>query len=374
MRFATGLVLIDAPHSALNMFGKSTAASEENQVVVKKLKRGRNLYAYISPQAWRYWWRKTLERHFSWNMSPLFRTEKQVFTAANPIKHDDDDVFGYMWAPKTERGKNDQGFALTRISPLKTTPLISVLPDRNSVTVDEGYASRHEGDPVPYRQEFYSTVFKGAFSLDLDSVGRFTIEYKSGYLNILTPEAIPRILEVVSDKKKKEKVFNKALKTMNFEKNYLEPAKNLGVIMKEKEWIMPSPIRKKRATETIKALRFLSGGAKQTQYHTDITPKFILLINIDAGINPFIGDIVFEESGEVKFDAEALAKRLKDLKEVIPEGAKLYIGYDEGFIKSLGWDINDIGEKLKASGLDIVKGSVKDAIEEFVEEIEAYYG
>ena len=374
MRFATGLVLIDAPHSALNMFGKSTAASEENQVVVKKLKRGRNLYAYISPQAWRYWWRKTLERHFSWNMSPLFRTEKQVFTAANPIKHDDDDVFGYMWAPKTERGKNDQGFALTRISPLKTTPLISVLPDRNSVTVDEGYASRHEGDPVPYRQEFYSTVFKGAFSLDLDSVGRFTIEYKSGYLNILTPEAIPRILEVVSDKKKKEKVFNKALKTMNFEKNYLEPAKNLGVIMKEKEWIMPSPIRKKRATETIKALRFLSGGAKQTQYHTDITPKFILLINIDAGINPFIGDIVFEESGEVKFDAEALAKRLKDLKEVIPEGAKLYIGYDEGFIKSLGWDINDIGEKLKASGLHIVKGSVKDAIEEFVEEIEAYYG
>ncbi|WP_367183003.1 type I-B CRISPR-associated protein Cas7/Cst2/DevR [Thermococcus sp.] len=126
MRFATGLVLIDAPHSALNMFGKPTAASEENQVVVKKLKKGRNLYAYVSPQAWRYWWRKTLERHFSWNMSPLFRTEKQVFTAANPIKYDDDDVFGYMWAPKTERGKNEQGFALTRISPLKTTPLISV--------------------------------------------------------------------------------------------------------------------------------------------------------------------------------------------------------------------------------------------------------
>jgi len=374
MRFATGLVLIDAPHSALNMFGKPTAATEENQVVVKKLKRGRKAYAYISPQAWRYWWRKTLECHFSWSMSPLFRTEKQVFTAANPIKYDDDDVFGYMWAPKTERGKNEQGFALTRISPLKTTPLISVLPDRNSVTVDEGYASRHEGDPVPYRQEFYSTVFKGAFSLDLDSVGRFTIEYKSGYLNILTPEAIPRILEVVSDKKKKEKVFKKALKAMNFEKNYLEPAKNLGVIMKEKEWIMPSPVRKKRASEAIKALRLLTGGAKQTQYHTDITPKFILLLNIDAGINPFISDILLEENGEVKFDAEALAKRLKDLRDVIPSGAKLYIGYDEGFVKSLGWDIEGILQKLGESGVDLSEGTVKEAIDGFTKEIEAYYG
>lgn len=374
MRFATGLVLIDAPHSALNMFGKPTAATEENQVAVKKLKKGRNVYAYISSQAWRYWWRKTLERHFSWRMSPLFRTEKQVFTAANPIKYDDDDVFGYMWAPKTERGKNEQGFALTRVSPLKTTPLISILPERNSVTLDEGYASRHEGDPVPYSQEFYSTVFKGAFSLDLDAVGKFTIEYKAGYLNLLTPESIPRILNLVSDRKKKEKVLKKALEAMKYEEEYLKPAQELGVQMNEKEWLMPAEIRKKRASEAIKALRFFSGGAKQTQYHTDITPKFVLLLNVDAGINPFISDIVYEEKGDIKFDAEALAKRLSDLKDVIPEGAKLYLGYDDGFVKSLGWDIDEIVKKLKESGIGVFVGTVKEAIEGFVKEVEAYYG
>ncbi|MFA4662142.1 type I-B CRISPR-associated protein Cas7/Cst2/DevR [Pyrococcus kukulkanii] len=374
MRFATGLVLIDAPASALNMFGKPAESAEENEVAVKKLKKGRNIYAYISPQAWRYWWRKTLEIYFSWNMSPLFRTEKQVFTAANPIKYDDDDVFGYMWAPKTERGKNEQGFALTRVSPLKTTPLISVLPARNSLTLDEGYASRHEGDPVPYRQEFYSTIFKGAFSLDLDAVGRFTIVYKSGYLNLLTPEAIPRILELVSDKKKKEKVLKKALEVMNYEEEYLEPAKQLGVKMLEKEWIMPGEVRKKRATETILALRLLTGGAKQTQYHTDVTPKFVLLLNVDAGINPFISDIVFEESGEVKFDSEALALRLNDLRDVIPEKARLYIGYDKGFIRSLGWDVEEIKAAIEEAGVQVSTGSVKSSIEEFVKEIEAYYG
>ncbi|WP_367183005.1 type I-B CRISPR-associated protein Cas7/Cst2/DevR [Thermococcus sp.] len=242
------------------------------------------------------------------------------------------------------------------------------------MTIDEGYASRHEGDPVPYRQEFYSTTFKGAFSLDLDSVGRFTIEYKSGYLNILTPEAIPRILKVVSDKKKKEKVFKKALKAMNFENDYLDPAKKLGVMMTEKEWLMPTKIRKKRASEAIKALRFLTGGAKQTQYHTDVTPKFVLLLNVDAGINPFISDLVFEENGEVRFDAEALAKRLGDLKEVIPEGAKLYIGYDTGFVRFLGWDIEEIAETLRTSGVEVFTGTVGEAVEEFVKEIEAYYG
>ncbi|WP_010479702.1 type I-B CRISPR-associated protein Cas7/Cst2/DevR [Thermococcus zilligii] len=358
MRFATGLVLIDAPHSALNMLGIDESLADRNVTRVKTFRRGGKYYPYVSPQAWRYWWRSTLKEHFSWELSPLYREQKQVFTAANPLKYPDDDVFGYMRAFK----KGNINVTVTRVSPLKNTPLISVLPDRNSLTVDEGYASRHEGDPVPYSQEFYSTVFKGAFSLDLDAVGRFTTISKAGFKNLLTWNDVSQdktkggAEEIVKEIREIEKL-----------------AEELGVEKGEKEWTMPSSIRKKRATETIKALRFLTGGAKQTQYHTDVTPKFILLLNVDAGINPFISDIVFEENGEVMFDAEALAERLKDLKEVVPGDAKLYIGYDEGFIKSLGWDVNHIEERLRASGLDIAKGSVKDAIEGFVKEIEAYY-
>ncbi|WP_461864209.1 type I-B CRISPR-associated protein Cas7/Cst2/DevR [Thermococcus sp.] len=358
MRFATGLVLIDAPHSALNMLGIDESLADRNVTRVKTFKRGGKRYPYVSPQAWRYWWRSTLKEHFNWELSPLYREQKQVFTAANPLKYPDDDVFGYMRAFK----KGGVNVTVTRVSPLKNTPLISVLPDRSSLTVDEGYASRHEGDPVPYSQEFYSTVFKGAFSLDLDAVGRFTIISKAGFKNLITRDELSK-----KRNKNNEEVFKEVEEMERI-------AKELGAKVGEREWVMSDEIRKKRASEAIKALRFLSGGAKQTQYHTDITPKFILLLNIDAGINPFISDIVLEENGSIKFDAEALSKRLKDLRDVIPKGAKLYIGYDEGFVKSLGWNADEITEKLKESGLEVVVGSVKEAIDGFTKEIEAYYG
>ncbi len=358
MRFATGLVLIDAPHSALNMLGIDESLADRNVTRVKTFRRGGRRYPYVSPQAWRYWWRSTLKEHFNWELSPLYREQKQVFTAANPLKYPDDDVFGYMRAFK----KGGVNVTVTRVSPLKNTPLISVLPDRNSLAVDEGYASRHEGDPVPYSQEFYSTVFKGAFSLDLDLVGRFTIISKAGFKNLLTMDDLPK-----KRNKNNEEVFREVEEMEKL-------AEELGVKRGEGEWVMSPEIRKKRASEAIKALRFLTGGAKQTQYHTDVTPKFVLLLNVDAGINPFISDLVFEETGEVRFDAEALAKRLGDLKDVIPKGAKLYLGYDAGFVRSLGWDIEEIPETLRASGVEVFAGTVGEAVEEFAKEIEAYYG
>ncbi|RLF86842.1 type I-B CRISPR-associated protein Cas7/Cst2/DevR, partial [Thermococci archaeon] len=310
----------------------------------------------------RYWWRFTLKEYFKWNLSPLFREQKQVFTAANPLRYPDDDVFGYMRAFK----KGGINVTVTRVSPLKNTPLISVLPDRSSLTVDEGYASRHEGDPVPYSQEFYSTVFKGAFSLDLEAVGRFTLVSKAGFKNLLTWDDVPR--DKKGNPKKGTEEIVKEIKEME------RLAEELGVQKSEKEWIMPSEVRRRRATETVLALRLLTGGAKQTQYHTDVTPKFVLLLNVDAGTNPFISDIVFEESGEVKLDAEALALRLNDLRDIIPEGTKLYIGYDRGFIRSLGWDVEEIKSAVEDIGVSVSTGSVKSSIEEFVKEIEAYYG
>ncbi|WP_258084726.1 type I-B CRISPR-associated protein Cas7/Cst2/DevR [Thermococcus thermotolerans] len=362
MRFATGMVLIDAPHSALNMLGIDESLADRNVTRVKTFRKGGKRYPYVSPQAWRYWWRFTLKEHFNWELSPLYREQKQVFTAANPLKYPDDDVFGYMRAFK----KGGVNVTVTRVSPLKNTPLISILPDRSSLTVDEGYASRHEGDPVPYSQEFYSTVFKGAFSLDLEAIGRFTLISKAGFKNLLTWDDVPR------DKKGNPKKGTEDVVREIEDMEHI--AKELGVEKRDKEWLMPPEIRKKRATDAIKALRLLTGGAKQTAYHTDITPKFVLLLNVDAGINPFISDIVFEEKGEIKFDSNALAKRLADLKDVIPDGAKLYIGYDEGFVRALGWDIDEIAKAVKESGIEVFTGTVGEAIAEFTKEIEAYYG
>ncbi|OYT33332.1 type I-B CRISPR-associated protein Cas7/Cst2/DevR [Archaeoglobales archaeon] len=352
MRFAVGMVLVDAPHSALNMLGIDESLPERTVTRVKKLRKGGLSYPYVSPQAWRYWWRRTLSEHFDWRLSPMFREEKQVFTAANPIEYPDDDVFGYMRAFK----KRNVNITVTRISPLKNTPLVSIFPDRGSVTQDEGYASRHEGNPVPYTQEFYSTVLKGAFSLDLDAVGKFTIIDKAGFRNLLIVDEIPKGLSEVKEEYKE----------------IMSKAEELGAEIKEKEWIMPNEIRKKRASETIKALRYIFGGAKQTQYHTDVTPKFVILAMLKGGINPFISGIVYEDRGEVKFDSEALTSRILEFKEILSP-KKLFVGKDKGFMREWDEDIRKIQNSLGEEGIDVEITTVGDALEKFAKEVEDYY-
>jgi|Deesub1362A_J573_1020465.scaffolds.fasta_scaffold03760_4 CRISPR-associated protein Cst2 len=352
MRFAVGMVLVDAPHSALNMAGLGEG-TEQNKVVVKKFRRGRYEYPYVSAQAWRYWWRNTLEDHFGWVLSGLTKVEgkSQAYTAANPIEYPDDDIFGYMRA----LGNNQ---TVTRISPLKTTPLVSILPTLNSVSSDFGVFSRQEGDPVPYEQQFYSTILKGAFSLDLDAVGKFSLVDRAGYRNIIKPEG----------KGKKAKESQDEYNRM------LEAAERLGATIGESEWTLPSNIRKKRASDVIQALKYIYGGAKQTLFLTDVTPKFVVFAMFDGGINPFISDIIWEDRGEVKLDVVTLASRVNQYKDIL-NPKRIIIGKDGGFFSEWDEQLKTLPDKINSDGetVEVIIDSVVNAIESFAKEVEAYY-
>ncbi len=350
MRFGVGMLLIDAPHSALNMLGTDERLPDRNVMRVKKFRRGRYQYVYVSPQAWRYWWRGTLKERFGWALSPLFREEKQVFTAANPVKYPDDDVFGYMRAFK----KGNKNITVTRISPLKNSPLISVYPDRSSVTQDDGYASRQEGDPVPYSSEFYSTILKGAFSLDLDSIGKFIIVDKAGYKNILREEEIPNEI--------KEEYENM--------KNEISAMKDARI--GENIWLLPTNTRKERACQTVRAIKYMFGGAKLTEYLTDVTPKFIILAMFEGGINPFISNIIYEENGEIVLDEEAIIERLKEYENIL-EPKKVFIGKDAGFMKGWADKIQRIKDTLAEEKISVDINTIGGAIDGFADEIEKYY-
>jgi CRISPR-associated protein Cst2 len=380
MNFVSGLVLIDTPHSALNMFGTDTSVAERNRMVVKKLKRGRESYVYVSAQSWRYWWRQTLENKFKWNLSPLYKVESknQVYTKANPVKYEDDDVFGYMRAV--------ENLTVTRISPLKNTPLISVFPLRNSVTSDFANTSRHEGSPVLYESEFYSTVLKGAFSLDLDSVGNFLFRDQAGFRNLINFDSlIDKIKDSkTKDKKKKIEKLENLKKEIAWEKEYLKAAEEMGAEINETAWIMPNDVRKERAQNTLNALKYLNGGAKQTLFLTDLTPKFIILAMFEGGLNPFISDIVYEKNGEIIFDDRTLIARIKDFEDALIT-KRIFIGKDEGFMKE--WDpkitqLNQYnGEKSKGhkkgtgkNKIKVISGSVNKIIDKFNDEFKVVYG
>jgi CRISPR-associated protein Cst2 len=100
MAFVTGLLLIDAPASALNNLGAIPGEREDNTVGVKVIKTKEGSYPYVSAQAYRYWLRTTLEARVpSWRAAPIYREEKVAYTDANPIEWWDDDLFGYMREP-----------------------------------------------------------------------------------------------------------------------------------------------------------------------------------------------------------------------------------------------------------------------------------
>ena len=103
-----GLMLVDAPHSALNNAGSDAGDRTDNIVRVKSIRKGKKVYPYVSGQALRYWWRNTLEKKYGWVMSPIIRNKKISFTSVNPIDFGDDDVFGFDKATYHYVGKENR--------------------------------------------------------------------------------------------------------------------------------------------------------------------------------------------------------------------------------------------------------------------------
>lgn len=316
-----GFMLVDAPHSALNNAGADAGDRTDNIVRVKSIRRGRKVYPYVSGQALRYWWRDTLEKKCGWKLSPIVREKKIAFTHANPIEYDDDDVFGYMRALKAK-----EGGTVTRISPLKTSPLISVIGQ--IPTQDFGVMARHEGDPVPYEHEFYSTVLKGIFSVDLDSLGVFYTEEKTGYKNMY-PE-----LE--------------------------EEAEEKGLIRDEenKKWTLPEGVRVKRAQDVIKVIPYLQGGAKLTSHLTDVSPKLLVFAAIDGGNHIFM-NIAKEVEGEAIIDIDALTEVIKEYADGLL--TDVYVGRRKGFMDNQEQDFEDISKE----NANIQLGTIKEAVDNF---------
>jgi CRISPR-associated protein Cst2 len=350
-----GFVLIDVDVVALNNAGASTTTNFDNGVATKTISKNGKKYAYVSGQAWRYWWRDTLKKDFNWDLSPITRESKIAFTEANPLKYADDDIFGYMKAAKDVVLKEDgtpemdskgkekkEDVTVTRVSPLKNSVLVSVA----STASVENWSSmaRHEGDSVPYSKEEYSAIMKGMFSIDLDQVGTFATYNKTGFKNLtlkLQEEGVAIGCKLIDDK-------------------FVKDAKGNSKKLVQ----MPKEERRKRAIETIKALKTISGGAMQTNNMADVTPKFIILATTNSGNHPFShiakGEGLYNNIAVLNTDA--IKEVLKDYKNQII--GNVFIGKRAGFM-------DEINEDLKALNSDNVKVlTVNDAIDAYCNQLE----
>jgi CRISPR-associated protein Cst2 len=312
MSFVTGLLLIDAPASALNNLGNIPGARTDNTVGVKLIRAKDGAYPYVSAQALRYWLRTTLEgADLGWQKAPIFREKKVAYTDANPILYWDDDLFGYMRAPskrtdavkareadKSRANETPTTDTVTRVSPFRVSTLVSIAPV--NPTDDFGTMSRHEGDPVPHEHQFYRTTLKGLFSLDLRASGTFSYRQRTGFRNL--------------DDVRTE----------------LAQKRGLEHVEETKSYRLPLDERVQRISALFDGLAHLEGGAKQALHYTDVAPALVILA-VTKGGNHIFGHVIGATGRglpELKIDAlkEALTIFENDILSAV------YIGWVKGYL------------------------------------------
>jgi len=312
MSFVTGLMLIDAPASALNNAGSMRDELYGNKVAVKVIRAGGKTYPYVSAQAFRYWLRTTLEKGDSgWQAAPIWREKKVAYTDANPILWWDDDLFGYMRAPSkkadaiaareaddTRAQETPTTDTVTRVSPFRVSTLVSVTPAY--IVEDWESMSRHEGNPVPYSSQFYRATLKGLFSLDLHACGTFSYIQRTGYRNL--------------DDERIKMAKERGLKPLDGAKSYRLPLNK----------------RLQRISALFEGLAHLEGGAKQTLHYTDVAPALVLLA-VTKGGNHIFGHVIGATGrGLPELKHKALAEALTVFADDIL--SDIYVGWVQGYM------------------------------------------
>ena len=309
MAFVNGVLFVDAPASALNNAGMDAGQFADNKVLVKRIISDDGAYPYVSAQAFRYWLRTVLEKDDSleWRAAPVHREQKIAYTDANPIEWWDDDLFGYMRAPK-KGGKEvplptdiEANVSLTRVSPFRVGTLVSIAPV--SIVTDWGTMTRHEGDPVPHEHEFYRAILKGLFSLDISSCGVFWTSARTGFKNL--------------DK----------IRIGEAERRGLERRTLNGVDV----FVLSTEERARRVSSLLKGLARLQGGAKLTLHYTDVTPV-VVLVAVTRGGNHIFNYVLGPKPGK-SYQLQVNEDALREVFEVYRNDifSAVYAGWASGF-------------------------------------------
>lgn len=338
----TGAVLIEANGAALNNAGQAEGVRVDNAVVVKKIYAGRVRYPYVSGQAWRRWWREVLYEDFGWKPSDVTREAKSAYTKGDPIAYEEDDLFGYMAARKRSRGKQQEGEegatgTYRRVSPLKNSLLISVLP--NVITNDFGHFSRNlppDADPVPFESENYTTYLQGVFTIALLDVGRFEV----GEMHDL-PEDMPHAYSAILIKDtENNRVFS-----------------------------LPDHERAKRVQDVLRALARLRGGAHLARNLSDVAPVVVLVGFLDGGNAPFQRLFRPDENNErVVCDVPRLSSVLKDFSDRFLQssgGKALFFGCRPGILANE----EEVLATIESFPVAVFSGTPKEALEKAAQEV-----
>lgn len=320
MSHVTGLLVVDAPASALNNSGKDDEARTDNAVAVKFIRAPNGRYPYVSAQAVRFWLRNQLavgpDWAPEWKASPVFRESKVAYTDAEPTLYDEDDVFGYMRAASKSKDEakaqkraeiaksstpvDEEVGEVTRVSPLRVGTLVSIAPVR--ITSDFGTMARADGDPVPHEHQFYRAHLAAPIGIDLTALGTFFSTKRVGFKNV--------------------------------DKHRVESATKAGAkketVRRLEAYRLPIEVRTRRARAVVRALGRLEGGAKQTLHLTDTAPAVLVLAVCKSGHQPFLRLFGEGDGGGTVLRVDVLEEALAAYADALQ--GDVYVGWAKGFL------------------------------------------
>lgn len=284
--------------SKTDLTNLNSGEGESNLVDVKKFKRSGIEYPYVSGQAMRYYIKEAIRRNLSENEFMCVPDDRGE-PCGEPEKCIGCDLFGFMKAVK------DKG-AETRVSPVKVSPAIGLLPFEDNSTLDF-LTRRHkgtekaEGDIV--NVELGVNIYKAGMAIDVQRVGG------------------------------EEKIDGRQVKI---------------------EYFIDDNERKKRIAKLLNAIRFLTDYSKQARLLTDFTPDFIIIAFQDIYSHRLQKAIEFKDG---KLDIERLNAIIKEVKQYSPA---IFVG----LLPSTLENEKEVLKALNALGLEVKTPdeAIKDAI------------
>ena len=293
MSYLAGKIAIEARAAAPNM--SNEADSEHgNAVAVKKLRRGREVYPYVSAQAYRRWWRDTLSMVFEPSPVQLKGSgrRQQANTEGAPHHYADDDLFGYMVAIRGSERQRD--------TVVQTGTLRSVTPARPAT--DFGTMTRgHDSDPVLHSHEFFAGDLAADLLVDSARLGVFTVGAGDRFSNITEDAAAEAEHDLGAER--------------------VEFRGRVAVAL-------PLEERRERLAAFLEAVAATRGGANRALHYEDRTPAWVLLAPMKGGINPF-GRMIRADGDRTRIDGEVLAAEVDAWRDELH--GPLRIGWAPGY-------------------------------------------
>jgi len=278
--------------SKTDLTNLNAGEGESNYIDVKKFKKDDVEYPYVSGQAMRFYLREAMRRNLNGKEHMCIPDDKGETCGEikNCIMCD---LFGFM---KTKKGKG----ATVRVSPVKVSPAIGLLPFDQNANVDfltrrhrvsEG--QKMEGDIV--NVEICTNIYKAGISVDLIRVGG-------------------------------EEKINEKEKTVSIES------------------AVDATERSNRIKKILEALRYLTDYSKQARLLTDFSPD-VVAISIQSKYSHRLQKLFELDEGR--------KLNLQRLNEIIDDVSKYSDKILFGLISGIVSNEADVKKTIEAKGIKV---------------------